>query len=186
MPRLTPEELDDFLNTYPVAHIATLTADGSPYVVPMAFCFTGSAILTAARGRSVWYLNLARDPRCSLSIDEPFRPLRRVNVTGVRAEQLYPPGHEKAWIDIKRKIEIQGMTARLKAKHGELTDELRELAIQRAEDYLKAVSEIPYALFSIPFEYPSPTVTTARPVRGKDGDLTGAFPAKYGEIVKPT
>jgi hypothetical protein len=166
MARLTPEELEEFLAEYSVAHIATISADGSPYVVPGAFLYTGSAILITPRGRSVWYENLVRDPRVALMIDENKTPSRRVSVSGVRAELLFPPGHEKEWVDIKRKVEIKSKSA------------------ESTEYYLAAVSQIPYALFSVPFEYPSPSVKTWRMVDEGD-DLTHMWSDRYGKLIKP-
>ena len=96
MSRLTAEELEEFLTQYPVVHVATLTADGAPYVVPMAFLYTPSAIFFAARGRSVSYENLSRDPRVCLSIDSPVPPHRKVTVKGVEAELLFPPGASRS------------------------------------------------------------------------------------------
>jgi hypothetical protein len=187
MPRLSSEEIEEYLNEYSVAHIGTLMEDGSPYVVPMVFGYTGSAIITGSRARSVWYKNLVRDPRASLSIDEPGPPGRRVTVRGVQAELLFPPGHEREWLEVKRKIETKAQFSMLapEVSRGEVTkEEAWELGAQRADYYLAATKEVPYALWSIPFEYPSNSVSTWRPTTS-EGDLSGMWPARYGKITKP-
>jgi Pyridoxamine 5'-phosphate oxidase len=187
MPRLTPEDLEEFLNEYSVAHIATLTETGAPYVVPMAFGYTGSTIIMSSRARSVWYENLVRDPRASLSIDEPGPPGRRVTVKAVEATMLYPPGREQEWVDVKRTIDTKAQFAMLapEVAQGELTKEQAwELARQRGDHYIASTREVPYALWSVPFEFPSPSVSTWRPSTS-EGDLSGMWPARYGKITTP-
>jgi nitroimidazol reductase NimA-like FMN-containing flavoprotein (pyridoxamine 5'-phosphate oxidase superfamily) len=166
MPSLTSAELDEFLAEYRVVHVGTISADGSPYVVPGSFLYTGSAILLTPRGRSVWHENLVRDPRVSLSIDETVQPFRKVIVSGVRAEVLFAPGREKEWIDVKRKVELKGMSE------------------EAADRYLKTVSQIPYALYSVPFEYPSPSVMTWKVVISGD-DHSGMMAKRYGTLINP-
>ena len=187
MSRLSNEEVDEFLNEYSLAHIGTLSPDGSPYVVAIVFGYTGSAIVLAARARSEWYKNLLRDPRVALSIDEKDAPGRRVVIRGVQAEELYPPGHEQEWIEVKRKIETKAQFSMLgpEVRAGEITrDQAWELGAQRADYYLASIRETPYSLWSIPFEYPSPSVSTWRPVTS-EGDLSGMWSTKYGKISKP-
>ena len=187
MPRLSDDEIDEFLNEYPIAHFGTLLPDGSPYVSPAVFGFTGSAILVGSRARSVWHDNLVRDPRVSLSIDEKDPPGRRVNVKGVQAELLHEPGHEREWVEVKRKMETKSQFSQLapEVRAGQITREAAwELGAERADYYIAATREMSYALWSIPFEYPSPTVSTWRPT-ASEGDLSGMWPARYGRIVKP-
>lgn len=166
MPSLTFDEMEEFLKEYKVAHVATLSADGSPYVVPASFLYTGSAILLTPRGKSAWYRNLQRDTRVSVAIDEINAPFRRFNISNVKADVLYEPGREKEWVHIKRQVEIKGMSE------------------EAADRYLEAVEKIPYALYSIPFEYPSPSVLTWR-VAISGNDLTGLMSTRYGTITNP-
>ncbi|WP_196809563.1 pyridoxamine 5'-phosphate oxidase family protein [Nocardia sp. 348MFTsu5.1] len=166
MPRLTTEEVNEFLTEYKVAHIATLAADGSPYVVPASFLFTGSAILITPRAKSVWCKHLDVNPSISLSIDEPSAPHRRVTVSNVKAERLFAPGQEQEWADINRKVIV------------------KELGEEKVDYWIEATSKIPYALYSVPFENPSKSVKTWRP--GAEGsDLSGSMAKRYGEIIQP-
>ncbi|WP_461186626.1 pyridoxamine 5'-phosphate oxidase family protein [Arthrobacter sp. Z4-13] len=181
------EELEQFLNEHSVARLASITEDGSPYVVPLVFGYTGSAILVASRGKSVWYDHLVRDPRVAVAIDEFEPPGRRVIIKDVKAELLFEPGHEQEWIETKRKIETKAQFSMLspEVSRGEITkDEAWKLGAERADYYLDSIKQVPYALWSIPFEYPSPTVVTWKPLT-KDGDLTGMWSEKYGKITKP-
>ena len=130
---ITTEELEEFLAEYSVAHIATISADGSPYVVPGAFLYTGSAILITPRGRSVWYENLVRDPRVALMIDENKTPSRRVSVSVSEQSSSSLQGTRRS-----------GLTSSEKSRS--------RRRVPRHEYYLAAVSQIPYALFSVPFE----------------------------------
>ena len=163
MPRLSREDLDQFLGDYMVAHIATVAADGSPYVVPGGFLYTGDAILMTPRGRALWYDHIVRDPRVALSIDEVQAPNRKVTVAAARAEILFAPGHETEWLDTARQVAIKAF------------------GDEGVDHYLATTGHVPRALMSIPFEYPSPVVTTWRPeVRGDD--LSGMWPARYGIV----
>ena len=128
--------------------------------------YTGSAILITPRERSAWYRNIVRDPRVALSIDKPGPPNRRVTVASVEAEIVFAPGREKEWLDVAPKVS------------------LRSLGEERIDFYLAATSDTPRALVSVPFEYPSPFVTTWRPVV-QGNDLTGLWPRRYGIVTKP-
>lgn len=165
MSKLTRDQYDEFLAAYKFAHIGTVDGEGAPYTVPVAFYYTGSAMLVAARGRSQWYPNIVRDGRVSVCVDEVVGDFRRIMVSKVNAEILFEPGREQEWKDTKRMIEIKGMTE------------------EAADAYLLNVSKIPYALVSIPFEYGTDNVMTWSMASITDTDQSGMMPKRYGEIV---
>ena len=53
------------------AHVATTRADGSPHVVPVWYLVDGDALVFTCARDSVKGRNLARDPRCSISVAGP-------------------------------------------------------------------------------------------------------------------
>jgi PPOX class probable F420-dependent enzyme len=70
-----------------VAHLATLSPDGSPHVVPVCPALDGDRVVVALGGGAK-LANLRRDPRVALVVDdyvEDWDALRRVAVFG-RAE----------------------------------------------------------------------------------------------------
>lgn len=69
------------------AHLATLMKDGSPQVSPVWVDYDGTHLLVnTARGRQK-HLNVERDPRVALSIQDPDDPFRKLLVRGRVVEQ---------------------------------------------------------------------------------------------------
>jgi PPOX class probable F420-dependent enzyme len=64
------------------AQLATLMADGSPQVSPVWMDFDGQALLiNTARGR-IKDLNMQRDPRVAVAIQDPDNPYRKLLIRG--------------------------------------------------------------------------------------------------------
>lgn len=77
-----PEKFRDLFAKKSFAHLATLMPDGSPQVTPVWCEWDGRHILVnSARGRRK-DRNLRRDPRVSLSIQDPDNPYRYLEVRG--------------------------------------------------------------------------------------------------------
>lgn len=77
MPAFTKRQLDRFLRKPLIARIATLLNDGMPTITPVWFEWnpkSRSFLLWARKGygglSSGWYVNLTRDPRIALLVDE--------------------------------------------------------------------------------------------------------------------
>jgi PPOX class probable F420-dependent enzyme len=72
---LTPEEARARFEEIPVAHLATVGADGAPHLVPITFATSGETIYTAAdakpKGGSPLrrFRNVAANPRVSVLVD---------------------------------------------------------------------------------------------------------------------
>ncbi len=86
---LTREEIDAFLRAPWVARLACLRPDGTPHVVPVWHEWDGEGFYVVAWQGSLWGEYLIQNPLLSLSIDEPWPPLRRVLVRG-HAQSLSP------------------------------------------------------------------------------------------------
>jgi PPOX class probable F420-dependent enzyme len=72
----------DLFSKKAFAHIATLMKSGSPQVSPVWVDYDGKYILVnTAKGRQK-YLNVQRDPRVALSIQDPDDPFRKLLVRG--------------------------------------------------------------------------------------------------------
>ncbi len=72
----------DIFDKKAFAHLATVGADGAPQVTPVWVDFDGTNIrINTARGR-VKDRNLQRNPRVSLSAQDPDNPYRYVQVRG--------------------------------------------------------------------------------------------------------
>lgn len=86
---LTAEEIDSFLRAPWVARLACLRPDGNPHVVPLWHEWDERYFYVVAWQGSLWADYLLQQPRLSLSIDEPWPPLRRVIVRGY-AQRIAP------------------------------------------------------------------------------------------------
>ena len=77
-----PEKYQDLLQKKAFAQLATIMADGSPQVSPVWFEYDGKNILVnSAKGR-VKDVNMRRDPRVGLDIQDPDNPYRHVSIRG--------------------------------------------------------------------------------------------------------
>ncbi len=80
---LMNEEISQFLNAPLVARLACLTPSGKPHVVPVWQKWDGTAFYVVAWQGSQWAEYVQRHPEVSLTIDEPWLPMRRVVARGL-------------------------------------------------------------------------------------------------------
>lgn len=67
---LTDSEMDALLTRAQVGRLATLRADGSPYLVPVHFAWLDGTIYLHGLPKGEKVENLCRDPRVSFEVDE--------------------------------------------------------------------------------------------------------------------
>lgn len=84
---LSRAEIQAFLGGPWAARLACVRADGTPHVVPVWHEWDGEAFTVIAWQGSRWGEYLRVNPQISLTVDEPWPPLRRISVQG-RAEPL--------------------------------------------------------------------------------------------------
>jgi len=72
MERMTDAQWQAFLMASPrTAKLSTIRADGRPHVAPIWFVLDGQTVVFTTWVTSVKGLNLRRDPRLSLCVDDP-------------------------------------------------------------------------------------------------------------------
>lgn len=77
-----PEKYTDLFNKRAFGNLATLMPDGRPQVTPVWVDFDGTHVMfNSARGRQK-DRNIRRDPRVSISVQDPENPYRYVEVRG--------------------------------------------------------------------------------------------------------
>jgi PPOX class probable F420-dependent enzyme len=82
MAEIIPEKYLDLLKKPAFANLGTLMHDGSPQVTPVWVDFDGKYVrVNSALGR-VKDKNMRRDPRVSLSIQDPENPYRYLEIRG--------------------------------------------------------------------------------------------------------
>lgn len=79
---LTPDELDEFLSGLWGAQLACVRSDGTPHVVPLWYEWDGAAMWLAASPGSSWRTYVGENPQVSVTLDEPWAPLRRLFLSG--------------------------------------------------------------------------------------------------------
>jgi hypothetical protein len=94
-------ELDTFLAGPWAASLACIRPDGTPHVVPVWHEWDGRNFFVAAWGGARWAAYLAENPKVSLTIDEPWPPLRRVTAHGIATamDETTLPGGVPAILD---------------------------------------------------------------------------------------
>src|SRR3954464_11090531 len=76
------QQAKEILGKKTFAHLATLMPNGSPQVTPVWVDYDGKHVrINSARGR-VKDKNMRRDPRVSLSLQDPENPYRYIEVRG--------------------------------------------------------------------------------------------------------
>jgi DNA-binding IclR family transcriptional regulator len=84
---LSRSEIEQFLQGSWGARLACIRHDGTPHVIPLWYAWDGTYVWTAASPGAFWKKHVAENPQVSLTVDEPWPPLRRAFVTG-RAEWI--------------------------------------------------------------------------------------------------
>jgi DNA-binding IclR family transcriptional regulator len=82
---LTRSEIEQFLQGPWGARLACIRHDGTPHVIPLWYVWDGTAVWMAASPGAFWKKHIGENPQVSLTIDEPWPPLRRAFIAG-RAE----------------------------------------------------------------------------------------------------
>lgn len=76
MPRMTDQELNEYLSRPLLVTVATVRADGSPQLSPIWYEYEAGVFYLWVGANTVKVRNLRRDPRISLCIanhDEPYK-----------------------------------------------------------------------------------------------------------------
>jgi DNA-binding IclR family transcriptional regulator len=80
---LSSDEIHSFLQGPWAASLACIRPDGTPHVIPVWHEWDGEAFCVAAWSGSRWADYLLENPHVSLTVDEPWLPLRRVSAQGI-------------------------------------------------------------------------------------------------------
>ena len=85
-----PDAYVDLLDGPYTATLVTLLADGSPQGSPVWYVRDGDNVLVSTTRGRLKHRNVLRDPRVALTIVDPARPLRYVEVRGTVAVEDDP------------------------------------------------------------------------------------------------
>lgn len=88
-----PRELRDLIESGPLAHLTTISADGTPQVTVIWIGLDGDEIVSGHMMRQLKHRNIERDPRVVLSFVAPRVPGTFLNAYAVlRATAVITPG----------------------------------------------------------------------------------------------
>jgi PPOX class probable F420-dependent enzyme len=92
-----PDELRELIASGPMAHLSTISADGSPQVTVIWIGLDSEQLVSAHLKHNVKLRNIERDPRVVLSFDAPREPGVFLNpYATLRAHATVQPS-EHAW-----------------------------------------------------------------------------------------
>lgn len=86
---MIPESHIDLLTRPLFAHLATIRPDGMPQVNPMWFSWDGAHLRFTNTTKRRKFRNVSFEPRVAVSINDPDRPYRYLEVRG-RVERIDP------------------------------------------------------------------------------------------------
>ena len=99
-------ELRDLIESGPMAHLSTISADGSPQVTVIWIGLDGDDLVSGHMSRHVKLRNIERDPRVVLSFDAPRERGVALNPYAVlRARAIVQPSDE-AWDLLNRLAKV--------------------------------------------------------------------------------
>ena len=99
---LVDAQIDAMLRSPWMARMACIKPDGSPHVVPVWFDWNRQRLFILSWNGSRWADYLDQNPQISLSIDEPWKPYRRVSVQGI-AEKM-AASNDKGFAELTERI----------------------------------------------------------------------------------
>lgn len=79
---MIPEEFRDLVERPLLAHLATTGPTGAPNVNPMWFVWDGACIKMTHTKERQKFQNIAREPRVAISIVDPDKPQRYIEIRG--------------------------------------------------------------------------------------------------------
>lgn len=81
-----PDRYRDILNSTALGHLATIGPDGRPQVNPVWFISDGEHVWLSVKPETVKHRNLRANPAVAMSVSDPARPNRYVEIRGEAVE----------------------------------------------------------------------------------------------------
>ena len=138
--QMTSETIYELLEHTPVARLATVDADGMPYVVPVNYVYTDGRLYVHGKLSGRKMDNLARDPRVCFEVDEMQGLVLSEEPNPCRTNTAYRSvivrGEAAVLEDMERKLFA------LRAIADKYTPQFRDLSIPPAAAAKTAVIEI--------------------------------------------
>jgi PPOX class probable F420-dependent enzyme len=102
---IIPDSHTDLLDRPLFGHLGTVRDDGEPQVNPMWFAFDGEFLRFTNTTTRRKYRNVTTEPRISLSINDPDRPYRYLEVRGV-VERIEPDTEGVFFAELAKRYQL--------------------------------------------------------------------------------
>ncbi len=99
------DEIAEFLAEPVFTRLATVDAEGWPYVVPVWHEWEDERLWIIGREKSAWAAHLVREPRCAVTIDEV--DTQRKVVAQCLSEVVEEPNVGGRWVEIARRMSLR-------------------------------------------------------------------------------
>ncbi len=96
---LSPAQRDLFLSQDYLGRLACVQENGHPYTVPLWYEWDGDAFWLVPQGPSRWAEHVRRTRHVSMTVDEPYPPLRRVIIQG-QVDVVEEPALAGRWQEV--------------------------------------------------------------------------------------
>jgi PPOX class probable F420-dependent enzyme len=96
-----PSDFEDLLRAPNTAVLGSVMGDGSLQGSPVWYWFDGASVHVSTVVARQKYRNLRRDPRLVLTVFDPARPLRYIEIRGTAELQADPDGAMRDRIAVK-------------------------------------------------------------------------------------
>jgi PPOX class probable F420-dependent enzyme len=106
---MIPDEYADLLTRPLFGHLATVRPDGTPQANPMWFSWDGTHLRFTNTTRRQKYHNVTAEPRIAMSVNDPDRPYRYLEVRG-RVERIEPDPEAVFFAELAKRygLELDG------------------------------------------------------------------------------
>lgn len=112
--KMSPAEIDQFLEEPFLARVACLDEKGWPYVVPCWYQWDGKSLWLVPRAKSAWAHHLKAHPQCAATIDESSAAdkesdagVQRRFIAQCEAVIVEEPNVGGRWVDVARQMSIR-------------------------------------------------------------------------------
>jgi len=138
---LSTGEIANFLNGPWTARLACIRPDGGPHVIPVWQEWDGEKFVVIAWQGSQWAEYVLQNPNVSLSVDEPWPPLRRVVARG---QAVHMPADSAMLGEILLRLAGRYLGQGTAAITGQV-----QIAFSILPDYLRGWQGLPGTLISV-------------------------------------
>jgi PPOX class probable F420-dependent enzyme len=106
---LIPAEYEDLLTRPLFGHLATIRPDGTPQANPMWFSWDGEYLRFTNTTTRQKYRNVTAEPRVAMSVNDPDKPYRYLEVRGT-VERIEPDPEAAFFAELAKRygLELDG------------------------------------------------------------------------------